>query len=83
MATENNEGRQSSAPDISKITTFIVAERLGPFELAQRWADRTSWPLDRTANDELAELACMSALVCWLRRWQPMAIHRRSSPERG
>ena len=30
---------------------------------------------ERTAYDELAELACMSALAKWLRRWQPIAIH--------
>jgi hypothetical protein len=37
---------------------FHAAESLGPFELAQLWADRTAWPIDeRTAHDELAELA--------------------------
>jgi hypothetical protein len=47
--------------------------RLGAFELAQLWADRAAWPLNgRTAY---AELACMSALVEWLTRWQPIAIH--------
>ena len=56
--------------------TFRAAERLGAFELAQLWADRTAWPIDeRTAYDELAELACMSALGKWLRLWQPLAIH--------
>jgi len=30
---------------------------------------------DRTAYDELAELATMSALAKWLDRWQPIAIH--------
>ena len=46
------------------------------FELAQLWADRTAWPIDdRTPYDELAELACMSALAVWLNRWQPVAIH--------
>ena len=30
---------------------------------------------DRTQYDELAELAVMSALAAWLRRWQPIAIH--------
>ncbi len=34
------------------------------------------WPFDeRTLYDELAELAVMSALANWLRRWQPIAIH--------
>ena len=56
--------------------TFRAAEDLGPFELAQLWCDRTAWPLDeRTQYDELSELAVMSALAAWLRRWQPMAIH--------
>ena|ERR1700689_3142460 len=44
--------------------------------MAQLWADRTAWNLnERTAYDELAELACMSALAEWLTRWQPIAIH--------
>jgi hypothetical protein len=56
--------------------TFHAAEDLGAFGLAELWADRTAWPTtDRTAYDELAELACMSALATWLRRWQPIAIH--------
>ena len=56
--------------------TFKAAERLGAFELAKLWADGTAWSLDeRTQYDELAELACMSALATWLRRWQPIAIH--------
>jgi hypothetical protein len=56
--------------------TFRAAEDLGPFELAQLWADRTAWPIaDRTQYDELAELAVMSALAKWLCRWQPIAIH--------
>ena len=56
--------------------TFKAAERLGAFELAKLWADCTAWSLDeRTQYDELAELACMSALAKWLERWQPIAIH--------
>jgi hypothetical protein len=56
--------------------TFRAAEDLGPFELAQLWCDRTAWPIDeRTQYDELSELAVMSALVTWLGRWQPIAIH--------
>jgi hypothetical protein len=56
--------------------TFRAAEDLGPFELAQLWCDRTAWPIDeRTQYDELSELAVMSALAKWLRRWQPIAIH--------
>lgn len=60
----------------SRPLTFRAAEDLGAFELAQLWADRTAWPIDeRTQYDELAELAVMSALATWLRRWQPVAIH--------
>ena len=56
--------------------TFNAAEDLGAFELAQLWADRMAWPItERTAYDELAELAVMSALAKWLTRWQPIAIH--------
>jgi hypothetical protein len=56
--------------------TFHAAEDLGAFDLAQLWADRTAWPLnERTPYDELAELACMSALAAWLQRWLPIAIH--------
>lgn len=48
----------------------------GAFDEAQLWADRTAWPLnERTPYDELAELACMSALAAWLQRWLPIAIH--------
>lgn len=56
--------------------TFRAAEELGAFELAQLWSDRLAWPVDeRTPYDELAELAVMSALGKWLRRWQPIASH--------
>ena len=49
---------------------------LAAFELANLWSDRTAWPIDeRTHYDELSELAVMSALGRWLRRWQPVAIH--------
>lgn len=58
--------------------TFEAAEALGGFELARQWADRTAWawPGKETARDHLAELAYMSALAAWLRRWQPIQIHR-------
>jgi hypothetical protein len=66
--------RRSDPPP--RPVTFRAAEDLGPFELAELWADRMAWPLDkRTPYDELAELAVMSALANWLRRWQPIAIH--------
>jgi hypothetical protein len=66
--------KRSETPE--RPITFNAAENLGAFELAQLWADRTAWPLtERTAYDELAELATMSALAKWLTRWQPIAIH--------
>ena len=66
-------GRDETPP---RPITFRAAENLGAFELAELWADRTAWPIDeRTLYDELSELAVMSALATWLRRWQPIAIH--------
>ncbi len=66
--------KRSEAPE--RPITFNVAENLGAFQLAELWADRTAWPItERTAYDELAELATMSALAKWLTRWQPIAIH--------
>ena len=66
--------KRSETPE--RPITFNAAEDLGAFELAQLWADCTAWPLsERTAYDELAELATMSALAKWLTRWQPIAIH--------
>lgn len=65
--------RRSKVP--SRPITFHAAEALGAFELANLWADRLAWPIDdRTRYDELSELAVMSALATWLRRWQPIAI---------
>jgi hypothetical protein len=65
---------EASAPE--RPVTFRAAEDLGAFELAELWADRMAWPVtERTAYDELAELACMSALAKWLTRWLPIAIH--------
>lgn len=59
------------------LTTFGEADDLGPYELARLWGDPLTWPaLDRTAADELSELAVMSALRAWLQRWQPIHIHR-------
>jgi hypothetical protein len=66
--------KRSETPE--RPVTFNAAEDLGAFQLAELWADRTAWPInERTAYDELAELAVMSALATWLRRWQPIAIH--------
>ena len=71
---KRSSGKRDETP--ARPITFRAAEDLGPFELAQLWADRTAWPLDeRTQYDELSELAVMSALATWLRRWQPVAIH--------
>jgi len=70
----NRSGKSSETP--TRPITFRAAEELGAFELAQLWTDRTAWPIDdRTQYDELSELAVMSALGAWLRRWQPIAIH--------
>jgi hypothetical protein len=67
-------GKRDETP--SRPLTFRAAEKMGAFELAQLWADRTAWPIDeRTQYDELSELAVMSALGKWLRAWQPIAIH--------
>lgn len=69
------QSRKPSDPP-QRPVTFRAAEEMGPFELAQLWSDRLAWPIDkRTQYDELAELAVMSALGTWLRRWQPIAIH--------
>jgi hypothetical protein len=67
-----------AATNGAKPVTFEAADDLGAFELASRWADRLSWPmpLNRSASDDLAELACMSALAQWLVRWKPIQLHR-------
>lgn len=76
MTIKITDGRPMAA-DESKPVTLDDAEALGAFGLASWWADRTSWPMqDGTASDELAELACMSALARWVTRWQPIHIHR-------
>jgi hypothetical protein len=62
--------------DSSMPVTFDDAEALNPFDLARLWGDRLAWPLNGAASDEVAELACMSALARWLDRWQPIHIHR-------
>ena len=71
-----NPSHKRVAEEASRPITFRAAEELGALELAKLWADGTAWPLvDRTQYDELSELAVMSALGKWLRRWQPIAIH--------
>ena len=77
MAIKINNSADAAASG-DKPVTFEAADDLGAFELASRWADRLSWslPLNRSASDDLAELACMSALARWLVRWQPIQLHR-------
>ena len=75
MTIKINEGHPATA-DGRKALTFDEAEAVSPFDLARLWADRLAWPMNGTAHDELAELACMSALRKWLTRWQPIQIHR-------
>ena len=71
---KRSSGKGNETP--SRPITFRAAQDLSAFELAQLWTDRTAWPIDeRTSYDELSELAVMSALAAWLRRWQPLAIH--------
>jgi hypothetical protein len=77
MEQKIDDRRRFTSAGSSKVVTFNAAEDLGAFELARQWADRLSWPvLDRPAAGGLAELAYMSALACWLARWQPIHIHR-------
>jgi hypothetical protein len=47
--------------------TLSAAEDLGAFELAELWADRMAWPLDkRTPYDELAEPPTRTGVTwCW------------------
>jgi hypothetical protein len=60
----NRSHKRAKAGPSERPITFRAAEDLGAFELAQLWADRTAWPLtERTAYDELAELATMAALA--------------------
>ena len=77
MSTKINNSTNAATKG-DRPVTFEGAEDLGAFELASRWADRLSWPmpLNRSASDDLAELACMSALTRWLVRWQPIQLHR-------
>ena len=72
----NRSRRHAESDTPGRPITFRAAEDLGAFELAQLWADRMAWPVEeRSQYDELAELAVMTALATWLRRWQPVAIH--------
>lgn len=75
MTIEINDGHLATA-DERKAASFDEAEAANPFDLARLWADRLAWPINGTAYDDLAELACMSALAQWLTRWQPIHIHR-------
>ena len=62
--------------DWAEIVTCDAADELSAYELARHWGDPMAWPLAASARDELAELACMSALARWLARWQPINVHR-------
>lgn len=62
--------------DWTEIVTYDAAEALNPYKLAQHWGDPMCRPFERSDRDELAELACMSALARWLIRWQPISVHR-------
>ncbi len=75
MTIKINDGHPAAA-DGRKAVTFDEAEAVSAFDLARLWADRLAWPMNGTACDELAELACMSVLARWLTRWQPIQIHR-------
>jgi hypothetical protein len=49
-----------------------------PYTLARYWSERLRWPSrdDQTLPDDaLRELAVMSTLADWLRRWLPLQIH--------
>ncbi|MCW2899192.1 MAG: hypothetical protein JWO67_1457 [Streptosporangiaceae bacterium] len=72
-----------------RITTFEQAHRVGAYELARRWADRSLLPMlmprekaeaagipVREVADELEELAVMAALHGWLDGWMPINVHR-------
>lgn len=51
--------------------------RWSAFDLATYWGDRTRWPaITADPNDELHELATISALAEWLRRWMPIHVHK-------
>jgi hypothetical protein len=70
----NRSHTRAEASTAARPITFRAAEDLGAFELAQLWADRTAWPIsERTAYDELAELARMSALA---KGWRAQAGKR-------
>ena len=62
--------------DWAEIVTCEAAEELNPYAVARHWAEPMCLRLERSARDELSELACMSALAQWLARWQPINIHR-------
>src|SRR5689334_1630275 len=80
ITTVTTESTPPAIPE--RVTIFDAAEKVNPYELARHWGDRLRLPtrvapekakavgLDvRTAEDELEELAIMSALRSWLDRW--------------
>lgn len=56
--------------------TFEAMCEHSPFELAERWADRTHRPVDQDTHSVVEELAVMSALGQWLRQRVPGTMHR-------
>jgi hypothetical protein len=56
----------------------VELDGVSAFDLARGWGERAGWRIgdDRRAEDELAELAVMSALAAWLDRWAPISVHR-------
>lgn len=60
-----------------KPATFDEAYELGAYPLAVMWSDTTRWSAGpMPLEEELAELAVMSALVRWLDGWRPVNVHR-------
>ncbi len=80
MAVKINNSADT-ATNRDKPVTFEEAEDLGAFELASRWADRLPWPLpqNRSASDDLAELAFGGSIDDTFRLWHPWAVKQRES----
>lgn len=56
------------------IRTFEQAHKVGAYGLARRWADSIGVS-ERTADEQLEQLAMMAALSRWMTDWQPIHIH--------
>lgn len=55
--------------------TYAEAHDVSPYDLARLWLEQIH-QVDASAEEELAELATMSALAGWLNGWRPLQIHR-------